>query len=274
MNDLTIDKYGAIGQVQPGGWIEGGDSVNWEGHRQYLDEPQYYLCEYKNLYFRTDYKTFFRGTSWGYVRHPFSDANRPTPGGTASVYKNPYKANISRDQLTGILAYYIKYQDLKEAFKIILHHGCWGWLFSYNTIKNGDESLKFKWPDPTLLDIWAMELRAITPRQPGIIKSPLRIVSYLILMVLDIQMLFSTLLFNREKEKYDTNGRQVNDDIISFGIKSIAQKECFPTIISSLSWRLLKKEKLLKWLKSYWCGWRKNCGMYELYEKKIKELLK
>lgn len=82
--------------------------------------------------------------------------------------------------------------------------------------------------------------------------------------VFDLQMLLNTLYFNYRKPD--------NDDVISFAIKSIAQKECFPSLVSTFTWRLLKKPKLLELVKSYWCGWRANCGMYELYKKKFEEL--
>lgn len=236
---LTIDKYGVIGQEQRDGTIDGGDSVNWQGHRMYLeDKPPMKL---------KDYIEFYRGKQLGYSRHPHSAT-------TARYYKNPWSGNISRDQFTGILAALIKNTNRSETLKIMLHHAAWLFMFSYNTVRNGDETLKWKWPDLTFLDMWAMELRCF---------GKLSWLFWPVLNILDLHMLLNTIHFNIWSK---------DDDAISFAIKSIAQKEHIPTIPSIITWKILNKDKLLKFMKSYWCGWRKNCDMYDMYEKKIKEL--
>ena len=246
MAGLTVDKYGSIGQIQPDGSIDGGDSVNWEGHRRYLTEGKH---DYRYHYHKSrlpEYKAFFKDKTIGYKRHPRSSA-------TASYYKNPWNGNISRDQLTGILAYHIKYTDYKESLKIILHHGAWLWLFAYNTVRNGDTTFKWKWPDFTGPDIWAMELRCLRPYS---------YLLYPIICMLDLHTLLNTLYFNRFVK---------DDDVISFAIKVISTREYMPTPFSWLAWKLLNKKKLVGLISDYWCGWRKNCGMADLYEKKIRE---
>jgi len=246
---MTIDKYGSLGQIQQDGSIDGGDSVNWEGHKKYLcDVEGRYLYETIAGDVFVNYEDFFRGSRLGYVRHPHNE------GTTNSYYKNPWNGNISRDQLQGILAYYIKHQDYKELFKIFLHHGAWLWLFAYNTVRNGDTSFKWKWPDVTGPDVWAMYIRGFRPY--GYLLYPL-------LCLLDIHMLLSTLHFNYTNQ---------DDDQISFAIKSITQKEYVPTPISLLAWKILDKTKLIKLVQQYWCGWRRNCDMAELYEMKLREI--
>ena len=238
---FTIDKYGSIGQISPDGTIDGGDSVNWEGHRSYLSNDRLY-----GTMGILTYQEFF--SEFGYVRHPESAP-------TASYYKNPWNGNISRDQLTGILCYHIKYTNDLEALKIILHHGAWLWLFAYNTVRNGDTTFKWKWPDVTLFDIWALELRMF---------GKLSWIFWPILNILDIHNLLNTISFNWIEPE--------DEDSISFAIKTIACREHIPTITSWITWKILKKDKLLRLVKSYWCNWRRNCGMYDLYEKKVKEL--
>lgn len=233
---LTIDKHGLLGQLEPDGGIDGGDTVNWTGHWMYLrDEPPLELSYF--IY-------AFRGGRFGFVRHPLSSR-------TASHYNNPWSGNISRDQLTGILATMVKFTNYKEALLLLLHHACWLFLFSYNTVRNNDDSLKWKWPDLTLFDIWAMELRMF---------GRWSYIFYPILCILDVHMLLSTIIFNRVKE---------DKDPISFALKSFVQIDYIPTPISLLSWRILNKDKLRGAIKRYWCGWRQNCGMYKLYRKKL-----
>jgi hypothetical protein len=236
------DKYGALGQIQADGSIEGGDSAVWTGHHVYLtnDEDKF------------DYVKFYEVSKGAYVRHPDP---KMTNNGFGAYYKNPYNGCISRDQLTGILSGIIAKNDIGAMLRLMAHHLTRLFLFSYNTIHNGKKPEESKWklPDLTLLDIWAMQLRGL---------GKLSIIFFPLLCVLDIHMLLNTLLVNREDDP----------DQINYAMKLIISREHVPTPISKLSLKLLNKEHLLKNIKAYWTGWRNTPGMYPLYEKRIQEL--
>jgi len=233
---INIDKYGVIGQLEPGETIDGGDSLNWCGHLIYLSDE--FLSPEMYFHFFHD-----KGKHLGFVRHPLNKK-------THAFYKNPWYANGSKDQITGPLSIIIKYKCYKEAFKFIIHHACWLFLFAYNTVRNNDDTYKWKWPDPTLADIWAMEIRAL---------GPVAWLLWPLLNILDIQMLLATILFNIKPMK----------DPISFALKSLVQKEHCPTLVSLLSWKLLNKVKLMVKINDYWSWFRSNPGMVPLYRDKF-----
>lgn len=247
---MNRDKYRIIGQIQSDGSIEGGDSVNWMGHWLYLDDEVNAAKESWNI---DKYIKAFELGFGGYVRH-FDPSQ--TDNGFGAYYKNPWRGVISRDQLIGILAALIKHRKLGPVLRLIFQHSLRLFLFSYNTIKNGEDPkmAKQKLPDPTLFDIWAMELRALGNAVKG-----LKYILYPILAVLDLQMLLSTLFYN--KKGYTD---------ISYAISLITSVENNSTFISRLTYKLCNKNKLLAALKKYWCGWRDNCEMYSLYENKLK----
>ena len=59
---MTRDEWGIIGQVQPGGWVEGGDSASWMGH---------YLAMASDEQWRPDtFICHFEVESGVWVRHP------------------------------------------------------------------------------------------------------------------------------------------------------------------------------------------------------------
>lgn len=71
---MNRDQYGIIGQIQPDGGIEGGDSACWNGHYTYYtgDDP-------------IDFVKTFEVSPGGYVRHPYPDATNNRFG---AYYKN------------------------------------------------------------------------------------------------------------------------------------------------------------------------------------------
>lgn len=239
---INRDQYGIIGQIQPDGSIEGGDAACWQGHHVFLTDDK------DNF----PYVSTFEVKFGAYVRHPHPHATNNRFG---AYYKDPWNGCISRDQLTGIIAAIVRKGDKVAMLRLMLHHACRLFLFSYNTVKNGVDPKDAKWkmPDLTLLDIWATYLRGFG--KASWLLWPL-------LCVLDIHMLLNTMYSNIQDE----------DDKINFAIKLLISREFVPTPISWLSSKILNKSKLLDSIKRYWCGWRQNCGMYELYEKRIKEL--
>lgn len=147
---MNKDKYNIIGQIQPDGSIEGGDSVNWMGHYLYLTKHKFP--------FR---KTFEVGFG-AYVRHPDP---KQTNNGFGAYYKNPWDGVISRDQLIGIIMGLMSQKDRIGMVKLTLHHALRGFLFTYNTRKNGQNPTQTKWkiPDLTFMSIWALILRGFGP---------------------------------------------------------------------------------------------------------------
>lgn len=235
MDKITVDKNGIIGQIEPGGTIDGGDSVNWRSHQIYLDG-----AEVGNFF------KYFHDGHLGFVRHPDNKEQH-------AYYKNPWQANITRDQSKGIMAAIIKDKNTWEAIKFIYAHMLRLFLVSHSTVDNNDLSYKFKFPDPTFADVWAMEIRLI---------KPLAWLLWPLLNILDLWMLISTIYYNYVDSK----------DPISFAITSIVQREHTPTLTSLLSWKLLDKKKLEREIFVYWAGWRENEGMYYLYKKRIEAL--
>lgn len=237
---MNLDRFGIVGQIQSDYSVEGGDSVNWMGHLLYLGWPKYNIENYFNL---------FQVSCGGYVRHFSKDA---TPYGFGAYYKNPWNGCISRDQMTGILAALIKHRNLKQVLCFLLHHACFLFLFSYNTINNGEnpKTAKWKWPDLTLFDIWAMELRALGNALPI-----LKLFFWPILHILDLHMLLNTIYVNLSKET----------DVISYTIKLITSVENTPTLVSLFSYEMLNVDRLMYKLHVYWCGWRKSCDILPLY---------
>lgn len=241
---LNKDEYGLLGQIQPGGTIEGGDCLNWQAQIQYLDGDT--LWEHKHFI-----KKFM--ISFGaFVRH--FDPSRTT-GGFGAYYKGPWHGCISRDQLTGALCLIIKNRDWISMTKVFIHASAWLWLFSYNTVHNGVNFNPKKWklPDLTIMDIWSLYLRGF------------HLASWVlwpIYLIFDIWGVLQSIHYNLVN----------SGDPISFAIKQIAKREHFCTPFSWIAWEIINKDKLKREIRAYWCGWRKNCDMYPYYERKINSL--
>lgn len=237
---LTKDKYGILGQIQPDGSIEGGDSACWMGHYVYYTGEAYPYV-----------KTFERGFG-AYVRHPHKDA---TYSGFGSYYKHPWDGVMSRDQLTGVIGALIRQKERMALLRLILHHACWLFLFTYNTRKNGPDPKEtpWKWPDLTFMDFWATYLRGF-----GILSWLL----WPLLTVLDLHGLCNTLLTNRSKDP----------DQINYALKLMISREFVPTPVSWLSAKLLDVKHVSSLIKTYWSGWRQQNDMFVLFKQKMNDL--
>jgi hypothetical protein len=254
---LHRDKYGIIGQIQPDGSIEGGDSATWNGAYVYLTNSDFPYV-----------KTF--EVSWGgYVRHPHPEQ---TYNGFGAYYANPWSGCMSRDQWTGVIGALIRQKERMALLRLIAHHALKGFLFTYNTIPNGQDPTKtkfnllkffyrkkgenyFKLPDITLFNMWGMYLRGF---------GAFSWIFWPLLCVLDLHLLIDTVFSNKQDD----------NDQINYALRMMVAREFVPTPTVALAVKILDKQHLLDMLKGYWCGWRNNCDMYPLYEKKITELLK
>lgn len=236
--NITRDRFGFIGQWQSPIFIEGGDSANYTGIYKYLTGEGHVPGKINMNQFEVSFGA--------YVRHPIS---RYTNNGFGAFYKNPWSGCISRDQLTGIMMGLIAEKQRIALIKLMLHWSLRLFLFSYNTIGNGDDpnDFKWKWPDFTGPDVWSVALRGF-----GFYSW----IFWPVLIFLDIHNLINAFIHNFKKD----------DEVISFTNKFIISREHVPTPTSFLCEKILDKRQLLKELKSYWCGWRKNCGFYELYK--------
>lgn len=249
---MNRDKYGIIGQVQPEGWIEGGDSVCWMGHWLYLNggvDP-----EGKTVTNVDSFIKFFEVSFGAYVRHPDPEM---TYNGFGAHYANPWNGCITRDQLTGILAALVVGKKYTAMLRLIVHHMAWLMLFSYANIKNGRDPKIAPWKlgDPTVFDIWATQIRGL---------GPVAWLLWPLLCILDLHILISTVWTNYEPD--------TENDVINHTAKLMIAKEHKPTPLSWLAWKLCDKKGLLRKLKLYWAGWRANPEYVELYEKKFKLL--
>ena len=245
MSQFTRDKYGLLGQIQGDGSVEGGDSACWNGHYVYLTGDN-----------SIDYVKTFEVSFGGYVRHPDPAC---TNNGFGAYYSSPWGGVISRDQMAGIIAALFKVGDKGAILRHLAHRACSLFLFSYNTIKNGRKpsEARRKLSDLTLFDVWATELRLV-----GTLLGPLKHVLYPVLCVLDLHQLLATVLF--------ANTHPMNKDPINYTLRLLISQDYQPTFISRLSWKLCDRVRLLARHFNYWCGWRKNCGMYDLYKERLK----
>lgn len=235
------DKYGIIGQIQADGSVEGGDSACWMGHWIYLTDEDFPYVE-----------TFEKGFG-GYVRHPDP---AQTNNGFGAHYKNPWNGCISRDQLTGIIGALIKRKEKRALLRLIIHHAAWGFLWSYNNIKNGRDpaTAKWKWPDFTLMNIWASYLRGF---------GKLSWLAWPLLCLLDIHILGDA-IYTRFWSK--------SDDQINHALKLFISRDYVPTPTSWLAAKLTDKNGLKQKLRRYWGGWRDSKEFIPYYERKIDEL--
>lgn len=245
---MNRDRHGIIGQIQPDGSIEGGDSACWMGHWLYLNDGKCPDTDWDASKFIKEFEVSFGA----YVRHPDPSLSYD---GFAAYYKNPWDGVISRDQYHGVLAAIIAAKDYSALFRAFLHHGAWAWLFMYNTRINGQNPSQAKWkmPDLTLFDMWALYIRG---------AGLLGWLFYPLLTLFDVHLFLSTVFVNMEpKEK---------DDVINHTIKMIIAKDKKPTLFSWLAWKVLNKEKLMEKLKIYWCGWRDGCEIVKKYEERVR----
>lgn len=248
---LNKDSYGIIGQIQPEGWVEGGDSACWMGHHTYLTNSKF------------PYVKTFEVKPGAYVRHPDPSL---TYNGFGAFYKNPWNGCMSRDQWTGVIGALIRQKERLALLKLVLHHSLRGFLFAYNTIHNGRDSklykfslIKFfynpkkepyyKMPDLTLFDIWATYLRGF-----GVISW----LFWPLLVVLDIHNLIGAIFANIQQD----------NDQINFTMKYLVSREFVPTPTSWLTSKILNKRRLLDLIRDYWTR-RSNDDMVKLYEKAL-----
>jgi hypothetical protein len=144
--------------------------------------------------------------------------------------------------------------------RLMLHHACRGFLFSYNTIKNGasrkEQEETWKLPDITGPDILATELRGF-----GLISW----LFWPLLCVLDLHLLLGAV--------YDYYLDNEEPDVINFLGKLFVAREHVPTPTSWLAARFVCPENMWDRLKEYWCGWRRNDVMAVLFFSKLMKIL-
>ena len=229
-----FDSNNIIGQQESDGSFGGGDSTSWHG--------AYTILEQENRSFRS----LFEKSFGGYVRHPDE--------GYSTYYNHPWDGRITRDQLSGILAALIHQKDHYGVFRCFVHHMAWLWLFDYATRHNGLNKIGWKWPDLTGPNIWCLYLRGMFGK--------FAVVLYPLLMLLDFHDLFDG--WHAKKTK--------TEHVISWTNRMMACRQSTPTIVSNWAFRQFTKDQLLEALSGYWCDWRKNCFLIELYEKKFDKL--
>lgn len=237
--DLSHDQYNIVGQVQPDGFVEGGDSTIFTGLYVYLSGIEY------------PYRATFEKGFGGYVRHPHPSQSF---NGFAAFYRNPWTGVISRDQMTGIFAGLISQRDRAGAWRQVAHHACSLFLFSYNSIINGQDPIvaKRKFPDLTGPDIWAMHIRATNLW-----------IAYPLLLLFDLHLLAGAAVVRLTPD---------NDDNIATITKLFIALDHMPTPWSKLALKVFSKKLILDKMNRYCNGWRKLSAIYKLIEKKVKSL--
>lgn len=228
-----FDDRGILGQHEGNGVYGGGDALNFTGMLVLVGGSSIKI-----------YNTFRKG---------FGALSRHPTEGYSSYYKHPWDGRISRDQLTGALAGMIAQRDRVGVLKVFIHHAAWLWLFAYNTRKNGDLS-KWKWPDITGPDIWAMYIRGLLGKAAYLL--------FPILCAFDLMLIANAYTVLKNNDGHVT----------SHLAKLITALETAPTPIARLAFKMTSKDWLLASLTTYWCGFRDKCFMVELYKRKLDEL--
>lgn len=242
MNKLHFDQHGLLGQPYPQG-IEGGDSASWTGLYVYITNDNTINYDQLEVGFGA------------YVRHP---VHHPILNRFGSYYSNPYDGVISRDQLTGIILARIAQKNRLALLRIIAHHGLRLFLFSYNTRKNGVEPSTAPWkvPDFTGPDIWSLYLRGF-----GILSW----IFFPLLCILDLHTLLNAL--------YITYIKKEDEHLLNFTAKLLCSLEHVPTPISLLTAKVVSIEQIELAMVKYWCGWRDNCKMANLFMAKVEKYI-
>lgn len=234
------DQYGAVGQPYKGGF-EGGDSASWSGIYYYLTKRTTFI-----------YSRFFQVKPGAYVRHPIKNGTYNMYG---SYYKNPWDGNMSRDQLTGVMAGLINDNILVEKLKFSFHSLLRLFIFAYNNRENGVDPEKGSWRFPDLLGPASIATHIRMYKYLAIILNP-------ILHILDIHLVLSTLIINKTEK----------DDCNNYFLRLQIARDISPTLTSRYAVSILDKKHLVGRLFHYWCFWRKQPGMYRLLQDKIKVL--
>jgi len=231
---VVFDENGVLGQRESDGTFGGGDSTSYMG--QYI-----YLCPDAIDF---NYARFFSVGFGAYVRHPQNNYS--------SYYKHPWDGRISRDQLKGILLALIKQKNTKEILKVFIHHAAWLWMFAYNARGNGSLT-KWKLPDLTGPDVWAMYIRGVFGKAA--------ILFYPILCILDLHNLINALAVKRNN----------NGHVISFLACLFVSVDIAPTFVSKYTLKINSYKFLIANLITFWCGFRGSCFMVEHYKRKLNE---
>ncbi len=256
---MNRDKYHIIGQIQPGGWIEGGDSANWMGHKLAMSKDEYWSVE--------KYVKNFEREPGVWARHPYE-----RPKSYAHFHNGIYDGNISRDQLTGIVHCLAVHRQYAALWRIVKSQAMRGFIFTNNTVRNGvDPSLgkkekpgllyflgcvfglvdNRKTPDLVLFDVWSVILRGFYPYS---------ILLYPLIVVLDIHHLLNSVVVRNKS--LEGSG----DDVLSFLGKTFVSSRIMPTPLSWLANRITNADQITAKLKKYWCGWRANCDFTSVYK--------
>lgn len=249
------DQYGIVGQPLHNGTFEGGDSMNWHAHWLCLTRGE--RDAEGNKARLISYGEHFESPEYPglYVRHPHPAS---TNNGFGAYCAGNWRGVESRDQMTGKLWLFAVTKATSALCRCLKQHMKRGMIFANNTIHNGADPLdyffgnaphkRFKLPDITFFDIWAMYVRGFRAWY-----------LYPLLVAFDLHLLLGAI-----------SVRLSNDiDVISFFAKSRCSL-ILPTPISFIARLICPDKHLLVKIRKYWCGWRNQCGMADLYEEYCK----
>lgn len=242
---MNRDKHNIIGQIQNGGWVEGGDSAAFFGHWLSLGKDEHWTGD--------RYAEEFEVEPGCYVRNPYPDTSKE---GWASFSNGVYDGVLSRDQLTGVLHVLCMHKKRKHILRFMWACAKRGFIFTNNTLKNGSDPrygfiekpgilffLKCiiqkqpgrKWPDMILWDIWAMMIRGLFPYT---------IILYPLLIIFDLHTIIGALLVARESVEED-------DDVISHVGKCLVGMKIMPTPTMWIANRINSADDIMNKLERY-----------------------
>ena len=238
---LTTDERGNLMQLQRGE-LEGGDSLNWTGHKCFLE---WFLGIGGSTIKTVDF--FIR--NGGFVRYPDPAM---TNNGFGAFFENIFNGCISRDQFTGKVLMLLalisssRQRDDADAIKRIKNYCVEEHLDRYliktnNVIHNGQnpyEDPTRKRADFTGPDIWALLLRLDSTHRN------LSLVGRVLLHIIDTQMFLNTVLLY--------TFRRGENDLVSYTGKLIASMAVSPTLVSKLTWCIAPKKRLRDAAQIYW----------------------
>ena len=236
---LTTDERGNLMQLQRGK-LEGGDSLNWTGHKCFLE---WFL----GIGGSTLATVRFFIKEGGFVRYPDPAM---TNNGFGAFFENIFNGCISKDQLTGKYLMHIALlptgdsefeKEVIEIYKQACYwdHGQRSFRHANNVIHNGQDPYKDKTrklPDPTGRDISALLTRVVGGKKTFF--------GLVLLNIADTQMFWNTVLLY--------TFRRDENDLVSYTGKLIASMAVSPTLVSKLTWWIAPKQRLKDAAQIYW----------------------
>ena len=270
----TMDEDLMIGQV---GWptlpkgLEGGDTINRMSHYLFLlginKELGYPIAAMKELPWRFARPALilarFESKEWPgeFVRHYRITAS---PHGWVAYVNGHYQGVLSRDQFISLLICLGYHNEHEMLWRIVKAHFRRGFLFTNNTLHNGDDPKTAKQKivgDVTGPEVLAAYLRGFSTHRVVKWFKPL---IWIALTILDVETflgsLYWPLRYKRKEGKW-----KMETDIINHASVIIYGMQRMTTLTMWFAAKILSAEFVMVRLAKYWHSWRESPYFINLY---------